>query len=131
MTITVQSPVTLTPSGGTNVVYTKVRQVGDTHFYQCLTDADMRTRRSLDVKVTLAKPSKNAPNGYTQHRVSFYFKDPIVLANGLITVNGNRSELHFDVGSTDAQLQGLLDKQGYSMTYAGIRELFKQQAMPA
>lgn len=129
--ITVQSPVTLTPSGGTNVVYTKVRQNGDTHQFQCLDDSDMRTRRSLDVKVSLAKPSKNAPNGYTQNRVLFYFKDPILLANGSITVNGNRSELHFDVESSDAQLQALLDKQGYSMSTSGIRELFKQQAMPA
>lgn len=119
-TITVKSGATIGTTGGTDVVYTLVQSGNDDYFYQVLTDTDLRLRRSMRVKVKRPQPSTAAPNGYTQGRVIVTCYEPILLANGKITVNTKQDSFAFDVEASAAVKTRLLDA---SSQMAGVAAL--------
>jgi len=129
MTITVKSAPTISSSGGTDVVYTLVRTEGNTNFFAVLTDTDLRIQRTLEITISRPYPSPAQPNGYSQMRAKFYWKEPVVLANGKITVNGFKQEIHFDVETAAAVKQRLLDAGSYSAFTAAIKTAFVDGAL--
>lgn len=131
MAITVKTGATIAPTGGTDVVYTSVASNGNIALFENVAQTDYRLREKLEVKVIRARPNASSPNAYTQNRCSFYFKHPKLLANGLVTVNGSKHELHFDVETTAAEVQKLLDAQGLSCTQSAISAIFKLAAVAA
>lgn len=128
MAITVKTGATIAPTGGTDVVYTLVSSNGNTDLFENLAQADYRLRERLEVKTVRARPNATSPNAYTQNRCSFYFKHPKLLANGLVTVNGSKHEVHFDVEATAAEVQKLLDAQGLACTQSAISAILKLAA---
>lgn len=110
MTITVKSGSTLTPTGGSDVVYTKTNEKADGSLvYKDLTQTDLRIQKKVEVKSSDAKTLATAPNGYTQQKNSVSFLQPKLLANGKFTTNGIDVSLHFDVETTEAERIQLLD----------------------
>jgi hypothetical protein len=49
----------------------------------------------------------SAPNGYSQARAAFVFKSPLLLDNGLTTVNTVRIEFAYDSETTHSELEEL------------------------
>lgn len=125
MTITVKKLSTIAPTGGTDVVFTKISSQNETTLYQVLTDTDKRLRRSLKIKVTRPKPSSDAPNGYTQQRVVATFYQPKLLANGKITVNTKQCSIGYDTEATSAEVQELLDFSALLGTQSALKVIFQ------
>jgi hypothetical protein len=103
------STVTVSETGGTAVVYALVQSDGNRHYYQVVADADKRTRRTCMVMITPPKPLSSAPNGYSQQRVAVTFREPMLLANGKITVNSVKFELAADVEASTASITRLVN----------------------
>lgn len=106
----VVAPTSIAPTGGTALTFSSNGIQGPGQLQLVVpADTDMRTRRTLDVTVKSAKVSVGAPNGYTQNRVSYFYRKPKLLANGKITVNTAKIEFSYDVETTQAEIQELLD----------------------
>jgi len=113
-TLTFLESATITPSGGTALVFSSQGIQGDKHKFVCDDDTDLRTQRSMEYTVKRPKPQASAPNGYTQARSSGIYKQPVILDNGEITVNTVTMGLNVDVEMTIAEKTELL-KQGAQM----------------
>jgi len=106
----VVAPTSIAPTGGTALTFASNGIQGPGEITLVVpADLDLRTRRSIDIKVKPAKTSVGAPNGYTQARVSMLYKKPKILANTKITVNTVKVEFAFDVETTQVEIQELLD----------------------
>jgi len=104
------APTSITASGGTALTWSSLGNLGNSKItLAALVDTDFRLRRTIDVNVKAPSVNANSPNGYTQARVSFLFKKPKLLANGKVTVNTARLEFAYDVETTQAEVQELLD----------------------
>jgi len=106
----VTAPSSIAASGGTAVTFVSngSPSAGKLNIFVSAA-TDLRLRRSIDVTVRPPSANVSAPNGYTQARISFLFKKPKLLANGKITVNTSRVEFAYDVETTQAEIQDLLD----------------------
>lgn len=107
---------TIAGTGGTAVNWTKMGQIGNKVSLAVTADADLRSRRSLDVTAKQPSISASAPNGYTQARVTKVYKQPLVLDNGNLTVNTVKVEVAYDVETSATEIQDLLD-QGAQMCF--------------
>jgi len=72
-------------------------------------DTDLRLRRLIKAKATMPTVQATAPNGYTQARTESLFVKPKLLANGKITTNTVKIFVNYDVETTQAEIQELLD----------------------
>lgn len=61
-------------------------------------------RKTVEVTSSAPAPSTSAPNGYTQQRVSLFFKFPKLLGNGNYTTNTMRIDMRYDPETTDAEI---------------------------
>jgi hypothetical protein len=101
---------TIAGTGGTAVNWTKMGQVGNKVSLAVTSDADLRSRRTLDVVAKAPSVNPGAPNGYTQARVTKVYKQPLLLENGSITVNTVKVEVAYDVETSAAEIQELVDQ---------------------
>jgi len=122
----VVAPTSIAPTGGTALTFASFGSPapGQVNLF-VPADTDLRTRRSMQWKVKLAKPKADAPNGYTQHRVSFTYYYPIILANGKITVNSSGGFASFDVETSQTQIQQLIDVGAQGFSDADFVPVFK------
>lgn len=116
---------TISASGGTAVTWATLGLVGNKNIIVVPADTDFRVRRQIDVTVKQPSVQASAPNGYTQARVTAFYKKPILLANGKITVNTVKVEVAYDVESTAAQIQDMLDTGAQFMFDADFTPAFK------
>lgn len=114
--VTTLTGSTIAGTGGTAVNWSKMGQVGNKVTLAVTSDPDLRSRRTMDVVAKQPSVSNGAPNGYTQARVTKVYKQPLVLENGSQTVNTVRLEIAYDVETSAAELQELLD-QGAQMAF--------------
>lgn len=106
---TTLSGATISASGGTTVNWASTGLVGSKNTLVVTADTDFRTRRQIDAVIKQPNPQASAPNGYTQCRGSLLYKKPILLANGKITVNTVLVQVAYDVETSAAQVQDMLD----------------------
>jgi len=110
MSLTLINAGTLAVTGGSNKVFTKVDTLKDgSVLFLDLAETDLRLRASLEFKVSRPQVRASAPNGYTQQRCRVRFKQPILLANGEITVNTTSVEVAYDIEASAAQKKLLVD----------------------
>lgn len=128
-TIAVTNGGTIAATGGTTKTFSKLRQNGNSVILSDLAVSDMRVRPTIEVSVRSPAPSVSAPNGYTQARGSNVIKVPKLLANGKITVNTVRQEFSFDVETTDAEKQYLLDLAAHAAINTDLKSAMKDGAI--
>lgn len=98
--------ITVTPAGGVGTEDSVFKAVSNSQTQTtlvCTNDPDFKTRRSFDLTIKPAKPLAGAPNGYSQVRTNLFYRQPLVLDNGNITVNTLRVELSHDVELSNAE----------------------------
>jgi hypothetical protein len=105
----VTAPTSIVVTGGTALAFASSGLVDGVNPLFVSADTDFRTRRTLTISAKPAKPSPSAPNGYTQLRMSAIYRKPKTLANGKITVNTLKAEMAYDVETTQAEIQELVD----------------------
>lgn len=108
MSLTLKTDPTIAPTGGTSVVFTKLRGEGNVVYYHVLDDS-LLTRKKLKHRLTEPKAKVDSPDGYTQGRNELVISQPITTASGGITYNTVKVELSRSVEATDAQIRTLLD----------------------
>lgn len=108
-TATTLSGSTIAGTGGTTVTWASLGQVGNKVTLVVPADADLRTRRQIDVVAKQPTPRSGTPNGYTQARVTKVYKRPLTLDNGETTVNTVKVEVSYDVETNATEIQDLLD----------------------
>lgn len=123
------SGATISASGGSAVTWASLGQNGNKNTLIVAADTDFRTRRQIDAVVKQPVPQVSAPNGYTQARASLFYKKPILLANGKITVNTVKVELAYDVESTPTQIQDMLDTGAQFCFDADFTPVFKSLSL--
>lgn len=92
-------------------------------------DVDGKTRRSASLKVTPPRPSAGTPNGYTQARSIATLKYPLLLDNDATTVNTIQVSISYDIESSDAEIQALLDDAAQIIAHADLQAFWKTQAL--
>jgi hypothetical protein len=112
MPINVKSgSVTVSETGGDSVVYAFRAGNDDTRHYHVLADTDLRVRRTCTVRNVPPRPNVGSPGGYTQARATITFREPLILANGKITVNTSKHELAYDIEASTALKTRLINAQ--------------------
>lgn len=106
-TAVVKTGATIAPTGGTDLTFASKGIVSGVNVLYVDADTDSRLRRNIVCTTKEAKASASAPNGMTQQRCQFVFKSPLLLENGLITVNKVSIEFAYDVETTDAEVEEL------------------------
>lgn len=104
----VGSTTYVAPSDGTAVTLATVGTSLDSVVATPTADTNYLTKRTYEFTTRDAKPSPNAPNGYTQQRASVVLKAPFILDNGKRTVNTVRIEFSTDIELTTAEKTDLL-----------------------
>jgi len=106
----VTAPSSIAATGGTALNFSSVGSPSKGKVSLIVTaDTDLRLRRTIDVSASAPTVNAGAPNGYSQARVQFLFRKPKLLANGKITVNTVSVNFGYDVETTQAEIQELLD----------------------
>lgn len=106
----VTAPSGIAATGGSALAFASMGQAGSNSLLLAASaDTDLRLRRTIQVTAKLPAVSVAAPNGYTQARSTMVFKKPKLLANGKITINTVRVEVAYDVESSAAEVQELID----------------------
>lgn len=84
------------PSGGSATSMVSLGQTpGENQLF--LDDgSDLILRRLCTATSKPPQPSSGAPNGYTQQRLTLFWKIPLLLDNGNYTTNTVKIELRFD-----------------------------------
>lgn len=99
---------TISPSGGSALAFTSQGVQGDKNRFICDADTDLRTQRVIELSCRRPRAQASAPNGYTQARVSGFYKIPRILANGNISVDTISVTISTDVETTVAQKSEML-----------------------
>lgn len=121
---------TLSVSGGSAVTFSSLGNNTDgTVMLYVPADTDLRLRRKVNARVNMPKPSASAPNGYTQARGQMVFYQPILLANGLVTVNTYKVEAAYDIETSVAKRQEGLDFIGACAFDTDFTPVFKELAL--
>jgi len=107
--------VTVSETGGDAVVYAFRAGNDETRHYHVLADTDLRVRRTCTVKNVPPRPNIGSPGGYTQARATVTFREPVILANGKITVNTCKHELAYDIEASTALKQRLINAQAITV----------------
>lgn len=116
MSILVKSgAVVVSEAGGDVVTYAFRAGNDDTRHYHVLADTDQRVRRTCTVKIVPPRPNAGSINGYTQARTTVTFREPMILANGKITVNTDKHELAYDIEASTALKQRLINAQAIAV----------------
>jgi len=105
----VAAPSSISVTGGSAVNFVSAGAVSDAMRLIVPTDADFRTRRSIDFSVKVPKVNSSSINGYTLGRARALYKQPKLLANGKIVTNTVALEIAYDFESTDVEVQRMLD----------------------
>lgn len=96
-------------TGGTDVTLVSLGVQGNKNTLTFSTDTSNLTRRIAEFSVKPYAASASAINGYTQQRAKLLLKQPKVLASGLRTVNTVSVEVSYDVETTDAEIEQMLE----------------------
>lgn len=116
MAILVKSgAVVVSEAGGDVVTYAFRAGQDEVRHYHVLADSDLRVRRTCTVKNVPPRPDVSKPNGYTQGRSTITFREPMLLANGKITVNTSKHELAYDVEASSALKTRLINAQAITV----------------
>lgn len=107
--------VVVSEAGGAAVTYAFRAGNDETRHYHVLADTDLRIRRSCTVRNVPPRPNVSSPSGYTQARATITFREPMVLANGKITVNTSKQELAYDIEASSALKTRLINAQAITV----------------
>lgn len=121
----VKSGATIAPSGGTDLTFESQGSSLGQNRIIVSADTDLRTRREIMAVVKEPRVQSSAPNGYTQARSSITFKSPLLLDNGLVTVNTLKLELSTDVETSSAEKDEMLILGAQFLTDSDFTGFFK------
>jgi len=125
----VTAPSSIAATGGSALAFAAGQSSATTMHLYVSADTDLRTRRTIDVVIKPPKIQPTAPNGYTQARATATYKKPKLLANGKITVNSVQVSMSYDVETTQAEIQELMDVGAQMIFDADFTALWKNQSL--
>lgn len=115
MSVTNQTGATLTPSGGTPVVFTLVERRGTTNILACMADP-ANLRKKIFSQRSEGKESANKPGGYTLSRNQIVQHVPVTLADGSVSIEKYTLIVERPPERTSAQIAANLNDFAYLAT---------------
>jgi len=115
---------TTSTTGGTAIPLGSAGGTQDRH-QLIATDDSLMSQRTMDFSVKRPVPKDDAPNGYTQSRREVYFKFPMVLTNGVTTVNTARITISADIEADSTEITIIRDALVQALNSADLAQFFE------
>lgn len=126
-TINVGGTSSVTGGSSTGLLY----RGGDINQGKYILDDGSEFLAITKVNFSVLEPKVNsgAPNGYTQGRNFLSYIEPLALDNGNLTHNSFRGEFAFDVETTDAEKDAMIENVVQLIYGSALREFYQSQTL--